>query len=184
MNIFVLDSDPTLAAQAQCDKHVVKMVTELWQQLGSAVRRHGATDSQMPDTKAGKPLGNSHPNHPCTRWVGDGRDNFLWAAEHAIALANEYEFRYKKRHFCLHGILRLASMSYLIPQHRRTPFAQAMPDEYKQGCAVQAYRDYYWLDKRNTIDMRWDRGRMKPEWWLRLEALDELTALSQEMGLY
>ena len=28
MNIFILDENPTLAAQYQCNKHVVKMVTE------------------------------------------------------------------------------------------------------------------------------------------------------------
>ena len=28
MNIFILDRDPVLAAQYQCDKHVVKMVLE------------------------------------------------------------------------------------------------------------------------------------------------------------
>ena len=28
MNIFVLDRDPVVAAQMQCDRHVVKMVLE------------------------------------------------------------------------------------------------------------------------------------------------------------
>ena len=38
MNIFILDTDPVVAAQSQCDKHVVKMVTESAQMLSTAHR--------------------------------------------------------------------------------------------------------------------------------------------------
>ena len=89
MNIFVLSYDPTEAAQAHCDKHCVKMTLELYQQLGSALRRHGAADSDMPLTQSGKPLRGGYKNHPCTLFCGDSRENFEWAAEHAIALAEE-----------------------------------------------------------------------------------------------
>ena len=53
MNIFVLDQDPSIAAQYNCDKHIVKMVLELFQQLGSAVIRHGAKPEKMPLTSKG-----------------------------------------------------------------------------------------------------------------------------------
>ena len=66
MNIFVLSDDPVQAAQEHCDKHCVKMVLELYQQLGSAMRRHGATDKDMPLTQSGKPLKGGYHNHPCT----------------------------------------------------------------------------------------------------------------------
>ena len=56
MNIFVLDPDPVKAAEYYCDKHVPKMCVELYQQLGSAVIRHGATPDQMPLTSKGTPL--------------------------------------------------------------------------------------------------------------------------------
>ena len=38
MNIFYLDTDPVLAAQMQCDKHVVKMILESAQMLCTAHR--------------------------------------------------------------------------------------------------------------------------------------------------
>ena len=38
MNIFILDNDPVLAAQQQCDKHVVKMIVESGQMLSTAHR--------------------------------------------------------------------------------------------------------------------------------------------------
>jgi hypothetical protein len=42
-----------------------------------------------------------------------------------------------------------------------TPFAQAMPDKYKNDSVVKAYRDYYMGDK-------WEFATWKtnvPEWW-------------------
>lgn len=163
MNIFVLDNDPVTAAQMYCDKHVPKMVVELYQQMGSALRRHGATDSMMPLTQAGKPLKGGYHNHPCTKWVGDTITNFAWASLHAIELCNEYTFRYNKAHACARGIRLMSNMFDLIPNGSQTPYALAMPDEYKDNDAVTAYRDYYWCDKRRFA--KWDKGRNAPKWW-------------------
>ena len=41
MNIFFLDKDPKIAAQMQCDKHVVKMILETAQMLSTAARAQG-----------------------------------------------------------------------------------------------------------------------------------------------
>ena len=41
MNIFFLDKDPKIAAQLQCDKHVVKMILETAQMLSTAARAKG-----------------------------------------------------------------------------------------------------------------------------------------------
>lgn len=165
MNIFVLHSNPYLAAEMHCDKHCVKMVLELYQQLGSAVRRHGASDEDMPLTSRGTPLKGGYHNHPCTKWVGNCRENFDWAFTHAMALAEEYSYRYGKEHACLSGIKKLARLSHLIPNNSRLQqFVMAMPDEYKQGDPVEAYRDYYWLEKRFKFNMKWTR-RSPPYWW-------------------
>ena len=165
MNIFVLDENPKIAAQMHCDKHVVKMVVELYQQLGSALRRHEVTDDQMPLTKKGTPLKGGYKDHPCTRWTGDTRENFLWACHHALSLSDEYTYRYGKDHFCHDGILQMTTMYWAIPSGNRTPFAQAMPDEFKNRDAVQAYRDYYNVNKRETITCEWAKGRPEPTWW-------------------
>jgi hypothetical protein len=55
MNIFVLDLDPVKAARAMDCVRVPKMVTESAQMMASALRRHGATDEQMPLTKRAHP---------------------------------------------------------------------------------------------------------------------------------
>lgn len=180
MNIFILSNDPVEAAQMHCDKHCVKMVVELFQQLGSALRRHGTPDNQMPLTQSNKPLRGGYKNHPCTLWCGDSRENFEWAAIHAIALAEEYTFRYGKIHQCELGIRQMYNMSHLIPSDKLLPFAQAMPDIYKNDCAITAYRNYYWMDKRNNIKCEWNKNRQKPFWWTQLEILEELTQESME----
>ena len=163
MNIFVLHKDPIVSATMHCDKHVPKMVVELYQQIGSALRRYGATDDVMPTTKGGTPLKGGYHNHPCTRWVGDSRDNFRWAVQHGLALCEEFKLRYNKPHYCEDGIRMMGELADLIPQGELTEFAQAMPDECRQPSAVFAYRIYYKVDKSRFA--KWERGREAPSWW-------------------
>jgi len=146
MNIFVLDLDPTTAAQMHCDKHVPKMCVEAAQMMASALRRHGATDEQMPLTKSGTPYKGGYAHHPCTVWAGDSRDNFMWLADHAVDLCNEYFQRFGKVHACHYPIVVMRDMNIIdkvIPKGKLTPFAQAMPDEYRDDDAVKAYQAYY-----------------------------------------
>jgi hypothetical protein len=164
MNIFILDTNPRKAAKYYCDKHVPKMIVELYQQMGSAVIRHGANPDQMPLTSKGTPLKGGYHNHPCTRWCGDSRINYMWASTHAIALCEEYTSRYKKTHFCENGIKHLADMQYMVSDGPLTKFALAMPDEYKCADAVQAYRTYYLKDKKSFA--KWKKLNNVPEWWI------------------
>jgi hypothetical protein len=170
MNIFVLDEDPIAAAKMYCDIHIPKMVVELYQQLGSSVIRHGATPDMMPLTKKGTPLKGGYHNHPCTIWCGMTRDNYLWAAHHGAALCEEYTKRFGKEHYCANGIEILYGLSYLIPEGDLTPFALAMPDDYRpEGLlshaigdkAVQAYRRYY----HAKAFAKWEKGRPMPNWF-------------------
>jgi hypothetical protein len=163
MNIFILDENPKTAAQYNCDKHVVKMVTELYQQLGSAVIRHGAKPKDMPLTSKGTPLKGGYHNHPCTRWCGDSKNNYEWAVEHALELCTEYTRRYGKVHACEAGIVHLAKMRNFIPDGFLTSFALAMPDEYKSEDAVESYRTYYLNDKKAFA--KWEKSNNVPFWW-------------------
>ena len=173
MNIFVLDDDPYSAARMHCDKHCCKMVIELYQQLGSALRRHGAVDHEMPLTQAGKPLKGGYAKHPCTVWCGESRLNFEWAADHAVALSEEYTYRYGRVHACDAGIRQLQGMYDMVPKWKGlTEFVQAMPDEFKvESDPVRAYRQYYWLSKREVMPMKWT-VRSTPSWWLIQELVD------------
>ena len=167
MNIFVLHTDPQTAAQHMCDKHIPKMCVESLQMMGSALRRHGATDDQMPLSEAGKPIKGGYKHHPCTVWAGDSRPNFLWLAAHGLELCSEYTLRYNKIHKCQHKIETMTNLCGLIPAGNLTRFAQAMPDEYKDQDPVIAYRTYYNHDK--AYFAKWNKGRPCPFWWSPVE---------------
>ena len=51
MNIFVLDRNPTIAAQMACDKHVVKMILETAQMLCTVARNNGFESTISCDTQ-------------------------------------------------------------------------------------------------------------------------------------
>ena len=169
MNIFVLDDNPIKAAAAMDCVRVPKMVTESAQMMASALRRHGATDEQMPLTKSGTPYRGGYKNHPCTIFAGDTRTNFKWLAHHAEALLDEYYHRFGKVHACHNPIYQMSSMSKMIPEGDLTPFAQAMPDEYKDDDAVKAYRAYYHskADSKGGVHYR---HTSPPDWWMGVTA--------------
>lgn len=164
MNLFILDNDPRIAAEMYCDKHVPKLIVEVFQMMGSALRRHGATDDQMPVTAAGKPLKGGYHNHPVTKWVGDSICNFVWTGMHGIALCDEYMLRYSKVHSCDIKIRHMCDMMDMLPNIPQTRYAQAMPDQYKCLDAVRAYRNYYRCEK--AYFARWQKGRPAPQWWV------------------
>jgi hypothetical protein len=155
MNIFVLDSDPRIAAQAQCDKHVVKMVLETAQILSTVAASRGISTRYRP----------THASHPCTLWAGLSGANWRWILAHGQALAEEYSLRYGRAHASSAVIEELAHSVECdaFEQQEQTPFAQAMPDEYKNPCAVTAYRAYYRGAKADIC--RWT-VRAAPDWFL------------------
>jgi len=156
MNIFVLDTDPILAAQAQHDKHVVKMVLETAQMLSTVVHEQNPS--------AASPLYRpTHRNHPCTRWAAQHPDNIAWLVDHGCALASEYQHRFNRTHASLRVILQAAeALGCNASSLPATPFAQAMPDEYKHPDAVTAYRAYYRATKIND-KTKWT-NRARPAW--------------------
>ncbi len=166
MNIFVLDEDPYASARMMCDKHIPKMVVESAQMMASALRRHGATDEDMPLTKSGTPYKGGYQHHPCTVWAGKTQDNFDWLADHAYKLLCEYSERFGKEHACTIPIMHMYNMELDLPEGELTPFAQAMPDEYKHEDAVKAYRAYY----HSKTFAKWEKGTPAPDWWMGVTA--------------
>jgi hypothetical protein len=153
MNIFVLDKDPRQAAEDACDKLVVKMVLETAQLLCSV----------FPQGEA--PYRRTHYNHPCSVWTREAMGNYHWLIEHGLALADEYRYRYGKTHKS-EEVIRWCDTNWHrapIPHDDRTPFAQAMPEQYRQYDAVEAYRAYYLGSKSRFA--QWSKTRPAPYWW-------------------
>ena len=160
MNIFVLDRDPYKAAHQMCDKHVVKMILESAQMLCSA----------YPDGDA--PYKRAFYNHPCTKWSRASIQNYDWLLDHAVGLLNEYNDRYAKTHKSesVIGWCDKYSRTLNLPDIGLTNFAQAMPEEYKNDCAVKAYRDYYNGEKAHFAKWNHQWNRQAPEWFIEKKA--------------
>ena len=157
MNIFVLDRDPNVAARMHCDKHVPKMILETAQMLSTAHHVYDTPQAQFVYKKA-------HLNHPCTIWVRDSVDNYQWAYDLFRALNDQFEARRGKTHLSWTKLGQILSETPPLPSCGLTPFAQAMPDHYKQADAVEAYRAYYKGDKAPFAKWEWPTAQT-PSWW-------------------
>lgn len=145
MNIFVLDNDPLISARMMDCQRVPKMCVESAQMMACAVIEWGATPDEMPLTQKGTPYSGGYKHHPCSRWASECLENFIWLSRHALELCLEYHRRFNKRHSCHDPIIKMygLGLKYIEECGEMTPFAQAMPDEYKDDDAVKAYREYY-----------------------------------------
>ena len=115
------------------------------------------------------PYKSTHSKHPCVLWVGQSFDNFLWLKDLTLLLNDEYQYRFDKQrdHRSIEVLHSISGHRYA--RRGLTPFAQAMPDEYKvPGDAVKAYRRFYIAEKQYFA--RWS-GRAKPEWFVEPTAL-------------
>lgn len=160
MNIFFLDEDPVKAAQAQCDKHVVKMVLESAQIMCSVIGKIVCDFENVEQP----PYRITHKNHPCVLWAEKSPPNFDWLYLHARALAAEYTYRYGKVHKSETAIDWCGNNRVTKLLSDFTKPALAMPDAYKDDNPVVAYRRYYNEHKRYVMNMKWTR-REPPEWW-------------------
>ena len=153
MNIFYLHEDPRKAAEYQYNKHVVKMILESAQMLCTAHHCYGDQDQveNVPYKKA-------HLNHPSTVWTRRSRSTYMWLYNHMIALGDEYTKRYGKTHL---SITKCKDFLATPPRHIQGSDwcqpPQAMPDEYKNDCSLQAYWNYYIAAKRTIANLKTEK---------------------------
>lgn len=152
MNIFALSYVPSECARWHNDKHIVKMPLETAQMLCTNLNKLNVQT----------PYKSCHINHPCTLWAGKSRSNFLWLCHLGLALCDEYTFRYQKDHKCKDVIKHCLLNNLSIPQGEFSPFAQAMPDEFKNENSITAYRNYYQFAKSHLATWK---NREAPFWY-------------------
>jgi hypothetical protein len=171
MNIFVLNINAKKAAEAHGDKHVVKMILETCQMLYTAhwtaanpellkersaikiAKAHkalpipahmaSAPKRKCADEQGYRPV---HLHHPCTIWVRECLGNYMWAVELALALAEEYEYRWPGRtHSCkAHALWLKANVPPGMPGNERNGFAIAMDEKYRvSGDPIASYIQFY-----------------------------------------
>ncbi len=135
MNIFYLDKCPDKAARLQYNKHVVKMILESAQMLCTAHHCFGSVWQ-----KENVPYKQAHLNHPSTVWTRRSKATYMWLYRHMISLGDEYTKRYGKKHLSINKCAKfLATPPRHIQGEEFVQPPQAMPDEYKDPCSIQAY---------------------------------------------
>lgn len=179
MNIFVLDTDVVKAAKYHCDKHLVKMITEHNQILGSIahVLRGVKKKSditldyrkkcfqkfpRVDENQDPHPYGIGYKNHPCTQWAMESLENYNWLCNLNLEMCKEYTKRYTKRNIgeSITEWYKDNPPSSLLAS-KMTPFALAMPEVLKSDDAVHSYRLYYASHK--AYFAKWKNG--EPKWW-------------------
>jgi hypothetical protein len=140
MNLFILSLDPAKIAEYMMDKHIAKIILEAVQMLCTTQRL----------LVGDKPGGGcdpcvykiAHKNHPVTIWCRAAQANYIWTLDLIDAMHVEWKYRYGHPAHKQHK-------SYNVAQYLRqnippataferiniagimTPFALAMPDEFK-----------------------------------------------------
>ena len=183
MNIFVTDEDPVIAAQNLCDSHICKMCLESAQMLCSAhwvgwkavlspaqELKGKALKAwlleNIPDPNLVPPYSMTHVNHPCSVWVRQTEANYDWLVQHALAICAEYTVRYGKT-IKTQAVIEWAQYNkpprFETSQKELTPFAVAMPDEFRvKNDPVASYKNYYLGSKVRFA--KWRHGP-SPKWW-------------------
>jgi hypothetical protein len=180
MNLFILFDDPVLAAQAHCDKHVIKMILETCQMLYTA---HWTTEyppiivkqqrfllppdsfKDAPKKKNSEVRGyaSAHINHPCTKWIRESLENYMFACELGLALAEEYKYRWQttREHSCQKHVQWLKEHPPRLPSIGITPFAVAMDEKYRISCdPIECYRNFYATSKKERGLLVYTRREM------------------------
>lgn len=180
MNLFYLDEAPDLCARYHMDKHVVKMPLEAAQILctthwisrviGNAPRPLNSNELKVlreavrtNERGSNIPYKPTHPNHPSVVWARTNIANYDWALGYLYAVSDEYTYRYGKYHKSTEAMAMLGYPFNVPYSDDMTPFALAMPDQYKSDDPVTSYRQYYIHEKAHLASWK---HRETPEWFL------------------
>jgi hypothetical protein len=167
MNLFILSLIQKEIAQYMMDKHVSKILLEAVQMLCSAKR---ILDPEDEINERIYKL--AHKNHPVTIWCRTSQENFIWVLDLIEELHTEWRFRYGHSETKFHkAYLVSLILRENIPKYDKfnetglTPFALAMPVQYKTDDPVESYRNYYMSEEKQKI-ASWKKKREKPEWYI------------------
>lgn len=158
MNIFVFSQDPDMCARWHCDAHINSQIKEMCQMMGTAYRMVGISKlrtAEFPQI--------THQNHPCAVWLRESTANWDWSYRLLKSLFIEKRRRFHSPHE-YEKYLADFEFSPMDVHNRMTPFAQAMPEQYRIPFdAPLAYRRYFITEKRHLA--KW-YGNQIPVWYI------------------
>jgi len=188
MNLFILSLDPAKTAEYMMDKHIAKIILEAVQMLCTTQRLLVGSECDPCVYKI------AHKNHPVTIWCRASQANYIWTLDLIDAMHAEWKYRYghpaHKEHKS-YGVARYlrqntppaAMFEHVKTSGIMTPFALAMPDEFKVRSidperstgtshghdiydAIASYRSYYLSEPKRRI-AKWAKQREMPLWYAR-----------------
>ena len=136
MNIFVLDTDPKIAASYHCDQHLHKMILESAQML-CATLKHFRPDALIP-------YKTTHANHPCTIWLRLKQNHVAYVISLAYELNHIRESLGRPDHSSIE-VIRFCE-AFLLPQKFPSDYPILSPQEH-------IFCGPYILSVRNDIDV-------------------------------
>lgn len=149
----MLDLDIRKCAQFHADQHVIKMILESAQMLCTVLNKYDIPAPYKP----------THFDHPCTLWAGASLTNWKWLKTLALALNEEYKYRFGKSRDHQSALVICELPIPPIQDKGLTEFAQTMPEKYRvPGDAVKAYRKFYIGEKYRFAT--WKK-RGVPKWF-------------------
>lgn len=158
MNIFYINEDPIIAARDLVDDHIRKMQIESAQMLCTTFWHFG---HEAPYKKC-------FFNHPSTKWVRESIEHFNWLLNHGLEICEEFEKRYGKPHVTKNTLIwcqtNRNALNGLISTNSFIPPPQCMPEEYKKQDTLEAYRNFYILDKIGVKKLNYNKLNNQPEW--------------------
>lgn len=162
MNIFAVNPCPIISARELCNRHKSRMPLESAGMLAFAFPEN---EVPIPNLRS-----NRHYVHPASIWARESKPNYEWLLLHALTQAEEYKKHYKREHDSeKHINWFVDNYKYLtFPKLELTPFARCFGPfkqqlDLTESDAIQAYRKFYWLDKKPFA--RWPSFDKIPDWW-------------------
>lgn len=149
MSIFVTSKCPFECAEYLDDKRVIKMVLETAQLLSTAARACGYEGDDV--------YKSSHVNHPCSKWVRETKQNYMWTMRHFRALCIEYTRRYGRMHKSSWMYPSFLALSNLIPEGEMTEFVNCTKDVLDASDVFDAYKKY--------LNLKWESDKRQPTWF-------------------
>jgi hypothetical protein len=107
-----------------------------------------------------------HLHHPCTIWVRSSRANYNWLCQLALELVKEHMIRWPSNPevLCKKHAIWLSTYIPPLPSIPLTPFAKAMPEEYRRNDPIQSYRAFYSGSKQERGITNRYTNRQPPPW--------------------
>ena len=136
MNIFVTSKCPIESADNLCNKRTIKMILESAQMLSTAIRL--TLDSSLYDDKILYKA--THQNHPCSLWVRESYENFIWLCRHAKQMNKNYRSISGKDHKSMDIIHYCERLSGRINYSIITPFTNCTKDFKNEINVHDAYK--------------------------------------------